>query len=85
MVRFQWPNAALQHCRAGTSHGLSVLEALTLAQALGRLPRDVSIVLMEIGDAAPGKELSESVSEALPELVTAVLQELGAVGLDEMA
>ncbi len=79
VIRFDWPSAELQFCRAASSHGLGLVEVLTLANVLGRLPPEATIVLMEIADAAPGDELSPSVSKALPELVSAVLNEIHAV------
>ena len=49
---------------------------LAMAAALGRLPGEVTIVLMEIGDVTPGDELSASVTKALPDLGSAVVKEL---------
>lgn len=76
LLRFRWPHAALQHCRAASSHALGLVEAITLAETLGRLPDEVIIVLMEIGEAEPGKELSAIVQEALPELEAVVKETL---------
>jgi len=62
-------------------HGFDLLEALTLCQALDKLPETV-ILGVEPGDiSTPGPELTPPVIEKMDDLVAMVLEELTRLGL----
>lgn len=61
------------HC---STHAFGVAEAIALAQALGQLPRQFSILGIEGSTFAIGAALSEQVRAALATVVDAVRQEL---------
>jgi hydrogenase maturation protease len=61
----------------GGTHAFGLGEAVELARALGRLPGQVRLVLVEGQDFAPGAPLSDAVADAVPRAVDAVLAALG--------
>jgi hydrogenase maturation protease len=65
---------------AGTRPG-TVGELLSVARLMGRLPHQVILVGVQVGDTGLGTELSERVEAAVPEAVQTVRRELRA--LDE--
>lgn len=66
---FQWTGRTPGGCAPSGTHGLGLVEALHLAEALGRLPRIVLIATVEAGSTAPGASLSESAKHGLHSLV----------------
>jgi hydrogenase maturation protease len=72
-----WPCPELIAGSAWSTHGVGLVEALRLAEALGRLPRRVEIDTIEAADTTPGAALSDDVARGLDSLVTAVLRNHG--------
>lgn len=62
---------------AASTHGLGVPDALRLAQALDRTPGRLVVFAVEAADLGFGPVLSPAVAACLPDLVRAVLAELG--------
>lgn len=75
-TRLPWPAARTEPLRAASTHGLDLAAALDLAEALGRLPRDVVVLGIEIGGETAGSSLSPALAEALPDLARRVLEEV---------
>jgi len=74
--RWRWPDPALTSARFGGSHDLSLTAALTLAEQLGHLPRQVrvwGIAASECGELAP---LSAAVAAAVPAIVAQIWESL---------
>ncbi len=61
------------HC---STHAFGVAEAIALAQALGQLPQQVSLLGIEGSTFAIGAALSEQVAAALAAVVDLIQQEL---------
>ncbi|MBK1735993.1 hypothetical protein CKO15_12045 [Halorhodospira abdelmalekii] len=61
-----------------SSHGFGVSEALELANTLGLMPRQLTVVGIEPLAFAVGEELSAPVAAAVPEVVEWLLNEVGA-------
>lgn len=61
---------------AASTHALGVPEAVQLAEALDRAPRELVVYAVEAGDLGFGLGLSDPVARAVPEVVRAVLAEL---------
>ena len=74
--RFDWPAPGLARVGAVSSHGVGVAAALDLATALGRLPRRVVILAVEMGNGGPGGDLSPGVAAGVPALAAAVTAEV---------
>lgn len=79
VFRLSWPDALLRSQGRRSSHGLTVGDALALAETLGRLPPEVIVWSVEISRCEPGAELTPEVRRALPELERHVLQELACI------
>jgi hydrogenase maturation protease len=75
--RLTWPAAELKQTDGASTHGLGVVNALALAEALGRLPPRVILFCIEAWGCEPGAALSPSVRDALPKLYQRVLAEIG--------
>jgi hydrogenase maturation protease len=73
--RLTWPDERIGQRRGVSSHGVSLEAVLQLAEKLGRLPDDVTLFLVEIGDAAPGSELGANVRRSIAELRHELLAE----------
>jgi hydrogenase maturation protease len=78
-----WPHVAIAGTPLLSTHGLSLFEALRLAEILGSLPRHVSIHTVEALCTSPGDSLSGEVARQLEPLVDAVLRDIVAVCRDE--
>lgn len=61
-----------------STHSFGVGQALELARVLGRLPRDLFLVGVEVAQARTGTDLSEPVRAAIPHAVAQVRQLLAA-------
>jgi hydrogenase maturation protease len=59
-----------------SSHAFSLPQAIEMARALGELPAQLVIFGIEGSNFKAGTELSSPVSQAMPELVQSVLEEL---------
>jgi hydrogenase maturation protease len=73
---FAWPSPELARCAPGSTHGLGLVQALQLAETLGRLPGRVSIYTVEAFDISPCAPLSRNVAARLDAVVEAVLCDL---------
>lgn len=62
--------------RPPTAHHADVAAALALGRALGRVPAELVVVTVELGDTGHGAGLSDPVAAAVPTAVSAVLAEL---------
>ena len=69
-----WPG----YCHGLSSHGFGVLDALSLAQALGSLPPRLDLYGIGIGSAVPGEDAGENI-----QAVARQLADLIAVGLKQ--
>ena len=62
---------------AASTHGLGIPEAVRLAEVLDRAPARLVVFAVEAADLGFGTGLSDDVARAVPEVVRAVLAELG--------
>jgi hydrogenase maturation protease len=60
-----------------STHGLGIPEAVRLAEALDRAPQRLVVYAVEAADIGFGVGLSDEVARAVPEVIRAVLAELG--------
>ncbi len=60
-----------------SSHGFGVLDALSLAEALGSLPPGLELYGIEIGSADPGMAAGEAVRAAAQQLAARIAASLG--------
>jgi hydrogenase maturation protease len=65
--RWRWPDNALAMARCHSTHELSLAEALSLAERLGRLPEDVVIWAAEVAVSRPLAPLSPTAADAADE------------------
>ena len=77
---FVWPCPEQAHSFLLSSHSLGLIEAFQLAEALGRLPRHVTIHTIEARDTSPGASLSDDIARQLDALVESVLGNLAVIG-----
>jgi hydrogenase maturation protease len=70
---FDWPCDDFAEGRSFSTHGLGLVAALRLAEALGRPPRRVHIVAVEAQETAPGADLSGAVARRLEDAAGVVL------------
>ncbi len=76
---FTWPCPALDQCILLSSHGLGLVEAIQLAEALGRLPFLVKIFTIEAHDISPGAPLSADIARQIDVLAERVLRALATI------
>ena len=69
----------LDQCLLLSSHGLGLVEAIQLAEALGRLPFLVKIFTIEAHDISPGAPLSADIARQIDVLAERVLRALATV------
>ncbi len=62
---------------AATAHGRGVPEAIELGRARERMPDRLIVYAVEAANVSDGTDLSPAVAAALPELLDAVLTDLG--------
>lgn len=62
---------------AVSSHALSLPQTYALGEALGQLPARLVVLTVDITDSGNGVGLTPAVAAAVPEVITAVLEELG--------
>jgi hydrogenase maturation protease len=74
-----WPDAQLASLRTTSTHGLGIIQALQLADALGQSSRRIEIHGIEIDRAGPGDSMSPAVAASLPSLVRAVRDSIGSI------
>ena len=75
ITRRQWPNQALAESGSRSTHGVGLIEALRLADALDKLPAIVVIFTIEIEASGSADDISPSVRDALVALERQVLAE----------
>lgn len=66
------PRPSWERLGLGGSHAFGLAEAIDLARALGRLPRQLTIVGVEAACVTPGAPVSPAVAAAVPAAVAAV-------------
>ncbi len=71
--RLHWPDGLVDGLGVGSTHGLGVVEALRLAETLGRLPPSVELYAIEVGDCMPGGAIEPAVARAAREVAEAIL------------
>lgn len=76
ITRVPWPDKRIEIQHGDSTHGMSVGDALRLADQLGLLPADVVIFAVQGGHYEPAADMSPAVLAALPELVDRVVEEL---------
>ncbi|MHB1188401.1 hydrogenase maturation protease [Thiobacillus sp.] len=59
-----------------SSHGFGVLDALTLARALGSLPSRLDLHGIEIGSANPGEQAGDDIEAAAQQLARCIAADL---------
>ena len=64
-----WPSVELREARLVSTHGMGLVEALRMAEAVGRLPRRVTGVAIEAEGLAPGTPLGPAVDDAVERVV----------------
>jgi hydrogenase maturation protease len=74
--RLEWPAATLESHGGASTHGLTVADALELAERLERLPRDVVLLVIEAEHASPGESANATTLAGLDQLEAQVLAEL---------
>ncbi len=84
MFRCAWPAPPVTTPGSPSSHGFDVVEALRLADTLGRLPPRVILVGMEVESCRPEEELSPAVRQALPQLMSLIRQEIDRLAAPEV-
>jgi hydrogenase maturation protease len=78
---FVWPAPELVQCAPWSTHGLGLVAALRLAEALGCLPRHVSIYTIEAHDVSAIGDLSDDVAQPLDSVVEAVIRDVTGRGV----
>lgn len=63
-----WP----QHTKGLSTHGVGVLDALSLACALGSLPPRIDLYGIEIGSANPGEQAGDDIASAAQQLARSI-------------
>jgi len=76
--QFEWPHPRLIVADGVSSHGLGVVDALQLAEALGRLPRRTIILAIEGEAGQPCEGLSPAVQAVIPDAAVRVMAEIAA-------
>jgi hydrogenase maturation protease len=76
ITRLRWPDPRIAMRHNHSTHGVGVCGALQLAERLRRMPPSVEIFGLEVGDCAPGPEMSSDVLEAMFELEALIFSEL---------
>src|SRR5690349_7153324 len=60
-----------------SSHGFALSDTVALGEAIGRLPQQLVVFTVDVEDIGQGVGLSPSVAAAAPEVVEAIIAELG--------
>jgi hydrogenase maturation protease len=61
---------------SASTHGLGIVDAISLGQVLDSMPERLVLFAVEAGDIGYGPHLSDAVAACLPDLTSAVLAEL---------
>jgi hydrogenase maturation protease len=73
--RLVWPDSRLTATEGVSSHGVGLVAALRLAEALGKLPPRVIVFAIEADSGEPGSMLNPLVEAAIPDVVAMILAE----------
>jgi hydrogenase maturation protease len=73
---FRWPCTALAGSVEHGTHGLGLVEALRLAEALGWLPAEIDLYTVQAQDVSAGHGLSLAVRGRIEELADMILQSI---------
>jgi hydrogenase maturation protease len=76
LTRLVWPDSRIADRHGHSTHGVGVCNVLRLAERLGRLPPDITIFGIEVGDCQPGQEICLEVLEGVLELEAVIFAEL---------
>jgi hydrogenase maturation protease len=76
ITRLKWPDPRIVKRHGHSTHGVGVSDALRLAEQLGRLPSEVVIYGIEVGDCEPGREICHEVLQAVAQMEPMILAEL---------
>ncbi|NIL97320.1 MAG: hydrogenase maturation protease [Planctomycetales bacterium] len=76
VTRLEWPDERIAVRHAHSTHGLSVADALRLAEQTHGLPAEVVLFGIELAQCGPGQELSDVVAHALDQLEEQIMVEL---------
>jgi hydrogenase maturation protease len=74
---FDWPSSDIVASAPSNTHDLGLVDALRLADALGRLPSRVRIIAIEAQDMSPSESLSTSAARGLASAIENTLLEFG--------
>ena len=73
----RFANLSIAHCgNVTSSHGLGIVDALTLAAVLGREPHRLVIYTVEAHDTSYGSGLSPPVAASVPAVVAGIIDEI---------
>lgn len=72
---FEWPSDDIAASAPRNTHGPGLVDALRLAEALGRLPRRVRIIAIEAQDVSPNESLSAPAARGLASAIESILLE----------
>lgn len=73
LCRWEWPHLDVVHSGLHGSHGISLHEALNMAEALDMLPRSVALWTVEGFQYEPGLPLSPALQQRIAEFADCIL------------
>ena len=76
VTRLDWPDPRIAVGHRHSTHGVSVVDVLKLAERLGDLPPGVEIFGIEAADCSPGRGLTPPVLEAVAEVEETIVETL---------
>ena len=76
VTRLVWPDPRIAVKHRHSTHGVSVVDVLKLAERLGDLPTVVRIFGIEVADCSPGRDLTPDVLRAVSEVAAEIAGEL---------
>ena len=76
LTRLEWPVSRRQWPSHASTHALGLIDALQLAQNLGKLPKQTVLYGIEIGDAPPAAELSAALAARLPQIAKQIMDDM---------
>jgi hydrogenase maturation protease len=75
--RWTWPDLPCLPDGGGGTHDLGLAQTLGIADQLGKLPRQVIVWTIEMGDSDPLADVTPAVHRAVDQLVKRMLDEIG--------
>ena len=76
IIRMEWNSDGISEQQWQSTHRISLMETLQLADTLGRLPDEVIVYGIEIAQCLPQSQVCTAVTAALPQLVGMIRSEL---------